>query len=203
MRTLLATPIAVAGLLGCTSAVPPLAPHDRDAGPRGAGRFAEIVPTAGETGYRICMGCAASAPTPKTVGNRPTELTAVAAIAPEKPVPASARFAASIPFAFASDALDGRGRAALDAFVARLPASRRLRVIRVAGRTDNVGGAAANARLARARAETVLAALRARLQPEAEALSSAPRCCYRASNATAAGRADNRRVEVVAIVDSD
>ena len=157
-----------------------------------------VAPLAGQPGFHVCAGCPIAEPTPKTLGAAPSVSAAARPATSRFGEAVEVRYAASIPFAFGSTHLGSAGQEALDAFVARLPGNSPTS-ISVAGRTDNLGPRAANARIARARAEVVLAALRARLNPRSEGITSEPLCCYIASNATAAGRADNRRVEVVAL----
>ena len=164
-----------------------------------------VVPIAGQPGFRVCVDCGPVAPTPKTLGGA-RKVAATSPMPAERgassaaPEPVTVRYAASIPFAFGSTRIGAAGRAALDAFIARLPGGVPS-AVSVAGRTDSVGPRAVNARIARARAEAVLAALRSQLKPRSEEITSKPLCCYIASNATAAGRADNRRVDVVALVE--
>lgn len=188
-------------LLGCTSSPFPAAPAaSRPAAAAKAARplpaYPQIVPAPARPGFRVCAGCGGTTPTPKTLAGRARSGAPV----PQAVEPVTVRYAASIPFAFNSSRLDAAGLAALDAFVARMPQGLHAQLLSVAGRTDSTGPVAANTRIARARAEAVLTALRPRLQPQAEDVRSEPLCCYIASNATAAGRADNRRVDVVAIV---
>lgn len=101
-----------------------------------------------------------------------------------------------VQFAFASARLDAAALATLRAAAPRLAQARAVTVI---GHTDATGPADANARLAQRRAEAVRQAM-ASLAPD---LASAARveargaCCFAMSNATPAGRAVNRRVEVV------
>jgi len=188
-------------LLGCTSSPFPTAqPASKPAAAAKAARpsppYPQIVPAPAQPGFRVCVGCGGTEPTPKTLAVRARS----GAPARQAVEPVTVRYAASIPFAFNSSRLDAAGLAALDAFVARMPQGLHAQLLSVAGRTDSTGPVAANTRIARARAEAVLSALRPRLQPQAEDVRSEPLCCYIASNATAAGRADNRRVDVIAIV---
>ena len=159
----------------------------------------QIVPFHGRPGFQVCAACDVRRPTPKTLAT-PRSLADPVGVPAAEVEPVTVRYAASIPFTFNSARIDGAGQAALDAFVARLPVGARARLVSVSGRTDNIGAREANARIARARAQAVLAALRGRLRPQSEDIRAEPLCCYIASNATAAGRADNRRVDVVAIV---
>ena len=158
-----------------------------------------IVPFHGRPGFQVCAACDVLRPTPKTLAT-PRSLADPVGVPASEVKPVTVRYAASIPFAFNSARIGGAGQAALDAFVARLPVGARTRLVSVSGRTDDIGAREVNARIARARAQAVLAALRPRLRPQAEDIRAEPLCCYIASNASATGRAENRRVDVVAIV---
>lgn len=100
-------------------------------------------------------------------------------------------------FGFGRSDLDAAGRDALDLAAAQpLPVRRVL----IAGRTDNIGPAAANQALALARADAVRRYLQARhtrvLAAAEVRVQSQGACCYAAGNDSASGRAINRRVEV-------
>lgn len=200
-------PVLLAALVvACSTPFPPPAPVAAAPVPAAPApqrpSLPQIVPLEAQPGFRLCSDCAPATPTPKTVAGAPEG--ARVASSPTRsaaPAPVTVRYATSIPFAFGSFALDRNGRAELEAFIARLPRGLAPSLVSVAGRTDSVGPREANARIARARAQTVLAALRTRLHPQSEDISAEPLCCYIAANATAAGRADNRRVDVVAIVE--
>lgn len=102
----------------------------------------------------------------------------------------------TVQFPFASAMLGPPARALIDEAAAQ-PDTQRV-VIR--GRTDNVGPAAANDALARARAQAVQQHLRTRHPHLAMAqlpLDAQGTCCFTAPNDTPDGRARNRRVEIV------
>jgi OOP family OmpA-OmpF porin len=95
-------------------------------------------------------------------------------------------------------ALAPGSEAALDAAAALLRARPALSVA-VVGHTDGAGPLEANLRVGRARARAVAAALAARgIDPARLSAEGAGWLAPRASNATEAGRAANRRVELVA-----
>lgn len=205
MRKLLPLLTALAPLFGCRSTPLPSAPQP-PAEPRGAQSSAaaplhalSIVPIPALPGFQVCAACDAPRPTPKTLAP-PRSLAIPAGMEASEAKPVTVRYATSIPFTFNSARIGEAGQAALAAFVSRLPSGARTSLVSVSGRTDNIGPPEANARIARARAQAVLAALRGPLRPQSEDIRAEPLCCYIASNATAAGRADNRRVDVVAIV---
>lgn len=78
------------------------------------------------------------------------------------------------------------------------------RRIELRGRTDSIGSAAYNQRLALKRAQAVRDFLVAQgIDPEAVTVSAAPNTDYIATNDSEAGRAQNRRVDIVAIQDDD
>ncbi len=100
-----------------------------------------------------------------------------------------------VSFPFGSAALTAAARAAIDAAAS----GDGIRRIDIRGRTDNVGPAAANDRLARQRAAAVAQYLRARHPHLAGAevkVDGRGVCCYATENDTPEGRARNRRVEI-------
>ncbi|WP_162241768.1 OmpA family protein [Pseudorhodoferax sp. Leaf267] len=101
----------------------------------------------------------------------------------------------SLQFPFASARLDATARTALRDVLPRLTAAPGITLV---GHTDHTGPAAANERLARARAEAVLQALRSLAPGHAfqAHIDARGTCCFAASNDTPAGRARNRRVEI-------
>lgn len=104
-------------------------------------------------------------------------------------------------FATDSAVLDARARAALDAFAARLKAENRNVFIEIQGHTDSRGDAAANERLGLARAEAVRRHLymQAGFPLHRMAVISYGETAPVASNATRAGRSENRRVVLVVL----
>jgi outer membrane protein OmpA-like peptidoglycan-associated protein len=99
-------------------------------------------------------------------------------------------------FAFGDATLTPTARALIDEVAKPLPLARR---IAISGRTDSVGPQQSNQLLAAARANAVRDHLRARYPHLAPAVTLEVQgaCCYAASKETPAGRALNRRVEVV------
>lgn len=99
-------------------------------------------------------------------------------------------------FAFGEATLTPTARALIDEVAKPLASARR---IAISGRTDSLGPQQSNELLATARAIAVRDHLRARYPHLAPAvtLEAQGACCYAASNETPAGRALNRRVEVV------
>jgi outer membrane protein OmpA-like peptidoglycan-associated protein len=101
-----------------------------------------------------------------------------------------------VQFAFGDATLTPAARALIDEVARPLTSARR---IAISGRTDSIGPQQSNQLLASARANAVRDHLRVRhphLAP-AVTLEAQGACCYAASNETPAGRALNRRVEVV------
>lgn len=124
------------------------------------------------------------------------EVAAEAHGAPEAPSTAE-QLIWSIPFAFGSAQLSAGAQAVMRQVIDELPRDAR---ITVAGRTDSSGPAAVNDALALARAQAVrdyLVRARPELKP-ALTLDAQGGCCFTASNETAAGRARNRRVDILA-----
>ncbi|WP_298435712.1 OmpA family protein [Ottowia sp.] len=102
-----------------------------------------------------------------------------------------------MPFAFGSAQLGAAAQAVLRQMVGDFPRDAR---ITIAGRTDSTGPGVVNDALALARAQAVrdhLVRVRPELAP-ALTLDAQGSCCFTASNETAAGRARNRRVDVIA-----
>jgi outer membrane protein OmpA-like peptidoglycan-associated protein len=100
------------------------------------------------------------------------------------------------------------GSARLDAASRRrmthaLPELRRASVLRIAGRTDDVGDQALNDKLANARVLSVLHWIRDPLHAIAAKWSATSQglCCYVEPNRTPEGRAANRRVEILMTFD--
>lgn len=103
----------------------------------------------------------------------------------------------SVPFAFGSAQLGATAQAVMQQVIDALPGTSR---VTIAGRTDDIGPATVNDALAEARAEAVrdhLLRARPALAP-AITVRAQGKCCFAAANDTAAGRARNRRVEIVA-----
>lgn len=134
----------------------------------------------------------------------PAPVVAVAPVAEPAPAPAPApvptsekvSYSADTFFDFDKSALKPAGKAALDELVAKL-SDMNLEVIIAVGHTDAIGTDAYNQKLSMRRAESVKAYLKGkgveenRIYTEGKGESQP-----QASNATAAGRAENRRVEV-------
>lgn len=118
-------------------------------------------------------------------------------VPPPPPVgAATARLAVTVTFAFGTSQLTPSGRSALSS---ALPQARRAERIVIAGRTDSVGDPEVNRALAFARALAVRDYLRDRAPdlPGTIVIDARGNCCYVAANDSAAGRAANRRVEVL------
>ena len=177
-----------------------------------------------QAGFARCLPPACPAVTPKTLAldvppalskPRPidtaasltegeTLVPAAAALPPEPPAfaakaaqpdEASTRQVV-VHFAFGDATLTPTARALIDEVAKSLTSVRR---IAISGRTDSLGPQQSNELLATARAIAVRDHLRARYPHMAPAvtLEAQGACCYAASNETPAGRALNRRVEVV------
>lgn len=132
------------------------------------------------------------------VASLPVERTAPAA----EPAKATRAWRALVYFPFASDRLSPSAEQALESLE---PVLLRASTVRITGYTDDIGPPGANARLATARAESVLRAL---LALRGDGLRRAehqgrPLCCYIAPNDAEFTRARNRRVELVFTVASD
>jgi len=127
-----------------------------------------------------------------------TNAIEVAAAAPlatrPEDVHCAARMPAAVTFKTASSRIDGKGRALLDAIVPCLKEGK----YEVAGYTDNIGSDPDNLKLSQSRAESV----RAYMILKGVAADRLTAVGYGADrpigdNATAAGRASNRRIEFV------
>ena len=107
-------------------------------------------------------------------------------------------FDASVLFDFNQSALRPEAQAALTDAAARI-ATYPEAAVTVEGHTDNVGAAAYNATLSQARAESVRAFLLSRPELRGRTIAATGLGATRpvASNATDAGRQQNRRVEIV------
>ena len=134
---------------------------------------------------------AAPAPAPSA---RPSPQP-VATVAPLPPLPpaAAAKPTAEVLFPFASSRLSAEGAAAVKAFAAGAKAGQ---AVYVRGMTDAQGNMVANEILAKNRAAMVRAALVAQGIQRDKIITSYCTTCYRADNATEAGRQANRRVEL-------
>lgn len=194
------------GTVGCASTAP--VPNEAPKTPLVPARLSVVVPIAQAPGFQVCRGCEELPPTRKTlVGSVPSGLgpSNTQVLAPLSPGPtASPRIGvATVRFGSGSAKLDAQGRAAvasfIDAIQPTLDAGTVLRVA-VAGYTDNTGSLATNTRLADARAQGVAEAVRSQVPSDQVSLEvrGAPLCCYVADNASAAGRAANRRVSLEA-----
>lgn len=199
-------PAALACMLAAGCAPLPDKPRIQSAPSRAAGvalpahRIAQLRLGA-QLAYGFCLPPACPAVTPKTL-----VATALVPVAAE---PARAKEEARTPeappvagperlvvyFAPGSSRLDRAAQLALTQF---LPQARKSVRVVLMGRTDSTGTANFNRTLALARARAVEHYLRSHLPAPAPALELDAQggCCYVADNATAAGRAGNRRVEL-------
>ena len=102
----------------------------------------------------------------------------------------------SVRFPFAAAALTPQARQSL---LSALPLARRADQIVISGRTDGAGPQAANDRIAALRAAATRDFLRAQLGDSNPPLviDAKGACCFVADNQTPAGRAQNRRVDVI------
>ncbi|WP_245610801.1 OmpA family protein [Xenophilus azovorans] len=123
-------------------------------------------------------------------------------VRPASPVPRPAAQKLSVQFPFASARL---GPAARDALRGIAPQLGQATEVRLSGRTDSTGPAAANDVLAKDRAEAVRRELLALVPGIAPALTVEAQgaCCFIESNDRAEGRARNRRVDIVYRLDLD
>ncbi len=159
--------------------------------------FAQCVPPACPT--RTPKTLASEAPrqpiTPAAMRD-PAEPVAAAPVPTAPATTAELSRTVTVPFALGSAKLSPAARSQLNAAMGDLLRVRRITII---GRTDSTGPLAFNQELALARALAVRDYLR-RTQPEMAAtltLRARGACCFIAPNDTLAGRAQNRRVEVV------
>jgi len=194
--------LSAVALCGCTAAAPKpanAAPSIKSA--PAASRITQLG-FGSRAYYAVCTGAGCGAATPKTLATIPAAVvnTAASAAQPPSPIPAAVVVPTSATVFFATDSasLDAAARRVLDTVVPRLEGD--VRVV-VRGRTDSVGSIPYNTALARRRA----LAVRAYLSHAAPAMASRIQldargdCCFAASNASAAGRAKNRR-SVVKVV---
>jgi outer membrane protein OmpA-like peptidoglycan-associated protein len=111
-----------------------------------------------------------------------------------KDVRCAERMPAAVTFKTASSRIDAKGRALLDAIVPCLRSGH----YEIAGHTDNIGSADDNVKLAEARAESVRAyAILKGIDADRLAATGYGAEHPIGDNATAAGRASNRRIEFV------
>lgn len=154
--------------------------------------------------FTQCVPPACPTRTPKTLAAEPSAMprSVPTSIAPADGT-AGAAGPATMPtttvtvhFALGSSTLSAAARSQLDRAVSDLATARD---ITITGRTDNTGPLAFNDTLASVRAQAVLGYFLRRhgTSIPMPKLASQGACCYVASNDTPAGRALNRRVEVV------
>lgn len=157
-------------------------------------RDANWTPATAAAGCDGALAAPAPAPTPVAA-----PVAAPAPVAPPPPAPVAAQkvtYAADAFFDFDKAVLKPEGKSKLDELVNNIQGVN-LEVIIAVGHTDSVGSAAYNQRLSVRRAEAVKAYLvskgieKNRVYTEGKGESQPV-----ASNANAAGRAKNRRVEV-------
>jgi outer membrane protein OmpA-like peptidoglycan-associated protein len=126
---------------------------------------------------------------------RDLQVRVVDPVAAVEPVAHGVRLPGDVLFAFDDDQLGTPGRRAVTV-AADILGRRSARRLTVDGHTDARGKAAYNLLLARRRATTVAAALRAQMPGVRIAVRAYGEARPVASNATAPGRARNRRVEI-------
>ena len=145
--------------------------------------------------WRFCEAAECATPTPKTVllVTAPPVVEPVA-VTSQKPVQALKRTRSiSVSFKFSSATVTGEAEKYLRKEVAHIfPGDS----ILVEGRTDDLGSQAFNDRLARRRAEAVVATLK-RLGANGDIeIHSQGKCCYTTANLSETTRAMNRRVDL-------
>ncbi len=192
--------------------------HARPIGPTAQPMSAAATPTrhitqldfGGSARYASCTEPACPSTTPKTlaivsvaavpvaVAAPAPVVTSVAQRPPATSVVSSVRKPTVLALTFASDsaALTPSHKAQLASL---LPGINQAERVLILGRTDDVGTDGANETIALARATAVRDHLRrvARTLPKDIRIDARGLCCYAAPNDTPAGRAQNRRVEVV------
>jgi OOP family OmpA-OmpF porin len=145
--------------------------------------------------WRFCQTAECATPTQKTVllVSAPRVVEPVA-LMPQKPVLAVKRTRTiSVPFKFASASVTAEAEQIIRTELAQRVAGDS---ILVEGRTDDLGSQAFNDRLARKRAEAVVAALK-RLGVKGDIeIRSQGKCCYSTANRSEELRAKNRRVDL-------
>jgi outer membrane protein OmpA-like peptidoglycan-associated protein len=145
--------------------------------------------------WRFCKTAECATPTPKTVLLvSPPSVVEPVALTSRKPVPTVKRTRTiSVPFKFASAAVTSEAEKILHKEVAHSFAGDS---ILVEGRTDDLGSQTFNDRLARKRAEAVVATInRLGVKGEIE-IHSQGKCCYATTNLSEKSRAKNRRVDL-------
>lgn len=145
-------------------------------------------------------GAPAVAAAPAAVAVAPAPAPAAAAVAPAPTVAAAAgagcadALKLAVSFSTGSAVLSAEGKKSLDGMVDCIKA----KAVNVIGHTDNVGGDTLNLALSQKRANAVVAYLAGKGVPAANmAARGEGEAKPVADNATAAGRATNRRMEIV------
>ena len=165
-------------------------------------RFARCLPPACPTRTPKTLATETpSRPAPKQATDRAASFVPIASVVPvpaaTHPVPKmQTSHAITVPFAFGSARLDTTAQARLNDAQPDIGTVRSGTII---GRTDSTGPSAVNEALALARAHAVRDYLR-KSRPALDAaltVEAQGACCFVAANHTPAGRAQNRRVEVV------
>lgn len=168
-----------------------------------------------EAQFVLCPGGACSRPTPKTPAAVPSATapatTPLANVGSARALPASSAIAS--PSGTSTDGDNGvsapltltfaPGASVLTPEMLQrleqaLPTARAAQRIVIRGRTDSTGAAPVNQRVALSRATSVREYFVANnvSAPHLVKLDARGRCCYVSDNATEAGRAQNRRVEI-------
>lgn len=197
----LRTGMQVAMAMVMASCSTPSSPPQPLPPPGHAYRVAQLERPGGHAAYVSCIDC--PAPTRKTLPG--ADKHSAAAPVPRGPVqparaPASRPprwFTAVLQFDLNSAKLTAQARAQTEAWAAVLRLSTH---VQVTGFTDDLGGPRLNTRLAEARSQVVMSALRERLDGRATAPSMSgtgrPLCCYVSDNRSEAQRRANRRAEL-------
>lgn len=148
-----------------------------------------------QSDWRFCQAAECATPTQKSVllVSSPRVVEPIA-LKPQKPVLAIKKTRTiSVPFKFASASVTGEAEQIIRTEVAQRVAGDS---ILVEGRTDDLGSQAFNDRLARKRAEAVVAILK-RLGVKGDIeIRSQGKCCYSMANRSEEFRAKNRRVDL-------
>ena len=196
--SLFRTPVPADPTSGMHAATPAqLAPHlaQLDFGRRT--RFAKYVPPACPT--RTPKTLAPETPSQliaREAAVTPAESAAQVPVAPAPATQPDISRTVTVQFELGSAKLSHGARSQLNGAMGNLLLVRRIKIV---GRTDSTGPLAFNESLALARALAVRDHLRKTYPMLAATLTLQARgaCCFIASNATLAGRAQNRRAEVV------
>jgi outer membrane protein OmpA-like peptidoglycan-associated protein len=164
--------------------------------------------------YAVCIEPACPTVTPKTVATRalPAQVIPPTRSEPvtetlddgeeEIDTPEPLKEQITLRFKTGTAALDRDAKRMLDEM---MPVARRATKITISGRTDNVGPSKVNEAIALSRALQVREYIRAQMREVNNVIEIDARgsCCFITKNDTAAGRQQNRRVEVLFTLDGE